>query len=115
MRSFLIVSLITIGCSTRVPHVALGTYSDEGKDHIYTLELRNDQTFTLTLSYWDARSSCDGTWQVLNEKTILLTCSPVKFPAQIQSGYMTNRERNVLVVSLRKLRLDNTNLRLSAN
>lgn len=90
-----------------------GNYYARAKDYSYTLKLSEDGTFSLTQKYTDVNSSCDGTWKKVDDDTLLLTCSPAKFPEQIQGGYMSEREKTVEVINSRKLKIGNVYLKLT--
>jgi len=111
-KVFLIGTALMVGCAARAQQVSLGTYRAQTKDSKYILELKDEERFTLTFGFWDGKSSCDGSWEVIDRNTILLKCAQGKFPAQVTSSYMTIRERRVLILSHRKLRLDKTTLKL---
>jgi hypothetical protein len=81
-----------------------GTYVRKGKDYKYTLTISPDSTFNLVSESFHARSGCKGKWN-LTRDTLLLQCSDEAFPAQIASGYMTERDKKVIVLGEKKLKL----------
>lgn len=83
-----------------------GQYYKSGKDYQYSLNLNKDNSFILTQKYFEVNSTCNGKWQNLSADTILLKCDVEEdITAKLQSGYMTEREKKVLVLSKNKLKL----------
>lgn len=102
--------LLSFGCSAQ-KNLA-GTYSRTGKDFKYTLRLNADSTFSLSQNFFEAAPHCDGKWQRLSKNTILLRCSGVKDVAELLSnGYMSEREKRIIVLSGNKLKLGQVILR----
>jgi hypothetical protein len=82
-----------------------GHYYKEGKDYQYELTLNNDSSFTFTKKYFEVNSTCQGKWQRIAKDTLLLKCGEEDLSAKLQSGYMTERERKVIVLSKNKLKI----------
>jgi len=82
-----------------------GQFFKVGKDYQYSLVLNKDSSFSLTQKYFEVNSSCKGKWQYLSADTILLKCNEEDLSAKLQSGYMSEREKKVFVVSKKKLKL----------
>lgn len=85
-------------------HVGRQYYS-KGKDYKYDLSLNKDSSFVLRKNYFEVNSICKGKWQYLSVDTILLKCDEEELSAKLQSGYTPGRERKILVLSNRKLKL----------
>lgn len=103
MRSLFCISIIVLiscGSFKGLP----GKYVKKGRDYKYTLTINEDNTFNLVNQSVYARSGCNGTWKLTGD-TLLLQCGEEPFPAQIASGYMNERERKVIVLSEKKLKL----------
>lgn len=88
-----------------------GRYYIEGRDYQYSLSLNNDSSFTFTKKYFEGSSTCQGNWHFLSKDTLLLTCDEADLSAKLQSGYMTERERKVIVLNKNKLKIDNVVLK----
>lgn len=90
-----------------------GQYYKSGKDYQYSLNLNKDSSFILTQKYFEVNSTCRGKWQNLSADTILLKCDVEEdIIAKLQSGYMTEREKKVIVMSKNKLKLGKVILKL---
>ena len=83
-----------------------GNYSKSGKDYSCSLILNTDSSFTLTQKYFEVVSNCKGKWQLKLKDTILLKCSDENLSAQLSSGYMAERQREVIILNQNKLKLD---------
>jgi hypothetical protein len=82
-----------------------GQYYREGKDYKYDLRLNNDSSFVLTEKYFEVNSTCQGKWQYLSTDTILLKCGEEDLSAKLQSGYMSDREKKLIVLNNNKIKL----------
>lgn len=110
-RIFLIISVLLSSCASSFSQRSLvGNYEAKGKDYSYKLELTKDSTFQLTTWHIEVKSGCEGTWRIEGD-TILLQCSSSKPFEELQGGYMSERERRIAILSSRKLRMDNVELR----
>ena len=83
-----------------------GRYYKVGKDYQYDLALNNDSSFTFAIKYFEVNSTCQGKWQRISKDTLLLKCSEEDLSVKLQSGYMTERERKVIVLSKNKLKIE---------
>ena len=81
-----------------------GVYSKNGTDYQYHLNLK-DSSFTLTQIYFEVNSTCKGKWKYIAKDTILLLCDNEDLSAKLQSGYMSERERKLVVLNKKKLQL----------
>lgn len=108
MKNLLIISIIFFAsCKTASLSQSMqGQYYKEGKDYNYSLSLNNDSSFTFTKKYFEVNSTCQGKWQRISKDTLLLKCGEEDLSAKLQSGYMTERERKVIVLSKNKLKID---------
>lgn len=102
----LILVVFFVSCkSAAIVQPAGRQYYSKGKDYKYDLSLNKDSSFVLTQNYFEVNSICKGKWQYLSVDTILLKCDEEDLSGKLQSGYMSERERKVLVLSNRKLKL----------
>lgn len=108
MKNLLIISIIFLAsCKTvSMSQNMQGQYYKEGKDYQYSLSLNNDSSFTLTKKYFEVNSTCRGKWQRISKDTLLLKCGEEDLSVKLQSGYMTERERKVIVLNKNKLKID---------
>ncbi len=83
-----------------------GHYHKERKDYVYDLSLNSDSSFTFTKKYFEVNSTCHGKWQRISSDAILLKCDDAGVSEQLQSGYMTERERKIIVLNKDKLKID---------
>jgi hypothetical protein len=88
-----------------------GEYYKQGNDYQYDLVLNRDSSFILSQKYFEVNSTCQGKWIYFSKDTLLLQCNPENVSAQLQSGYMSEREKKVIVVSRNKLQLGKTILK----
>lgn len=88
-----------------------GSYFKEGKDYKYRLKLNNDSSFIFIREYFEANSTCRGKWQFISKDTVLLVCDDVDLSEKLQRGYMTTRERKVIVMNNSRLKIDNVILK----
>ena len=113
-KLLLIISLLLSGCAASLSqNSVVGNYYTKGKNYSYSLQLNTDSTFQLIIQDMEVKSSCDGTWRMVGDDTILLKCFPPNPSEQLQGGYMSNRERKIAVLNNRKLRIDNLVLKSS--
>lgn len=108
MKNLLFISIIFFAsCKTvSISQNMQGHYHKEGKDYQYDLTLNNDSTFSFTKKYFEVNSTCQGKWHRISKETLLLKCDEEDLSAKLQSGYMTERERKVIVLSKNKLKVE---------
>lgn len=107
--SVILTIAIIFSCrSVRTWQNVFGEYSKRGNDYWYDLTLNKDSSFTLTQKYFEVNSSCHGKWQLLSNDTIWLKCEQEGLSEQLQSGYMSEREKKLLFLSKNKLKLGET-------
>ncbi len=108
MKNLLFISMIFLAsCKTvSISQNMQGHYHKEGKDYQYDLTLNNDSTFFFTKKYFEVNSTCQGKWQRISKDTLLLKCGEEDLSAKLQSGYMTERERKVILLSKSKLKIE---------
>jgi hypothetical protein len=105
MKSFLYIIAILISFSFCADFEGIhGVYVKKGKDYQYRLTVNKDTTFVLITQSIHARSECKGKWQLVGD-TLLLKCNEEPFPAQITKGYMTEREKKVIVLNEKRMKL----------
>jgi hypothetical protein len=109
IKYLLLISIIVFtSCRpTFISQDVQGQFYKEGKDFQYSLDLRRDSSFYFTKKYFDGNSTCRGKWQRLANDTLILKCDDPDLSAQLQSGYMTERERVVILLSKNRLKVDN--------
>lgn len=83
-----------------------GKYYKLGKDYVYDLSINNDGSFILTQKYFEVNSTCQGKWQRISKDTILLKFDSSTLSEKLLSGYMTEREKKVIVLKKDKLKFD---------
>ena len=107
MKNLLIMSiLIFASCKTvSISQNIQGRYYKEGKDYQYELNLNNDSSFALTQKYFEVNSTCRGKWQYLSNDTILLKCDEEDLSAKLQTGYMSEREKKIIVLNKHKIKI----------
>lgn len=108
MSKYLLFILIIVLASCRTISISQniqGQYYKAGKDYQYDLSLNNDSSFTLTQKYFEVNSTCGGRWQYLSRDTLLLKCYEENLSAKLQGGYMTEREKKVIVLGKKKLKI----------
>lgn len=108
MKNFLFISMIFFAsCKTvSISQNMQGHYFKQGKDYQYGLTLNNDSSFIFTKKYFEVNSTCQGKWRRMSKDTLILKCGEDDLSAKLQSGYMTERERKVIVLSKNKLKVD---------
>jgi len=94
-----------------LPQNIQGEYYSKGKDYLYSLTLNNDSSFTFTKKFFEVNSTCQGRWQQASKDTLLLKCSDEDLSGKLQSGYMSEREKKVIILNSKKLKIDNTVLK----
>jgi len=88
-------------------------HQKRGYDQVISLTLHKDSVFILSDKWFEINSTCTGKWFVVSKDTIVLRCFDEKFPAQISSGYLNEREKKIIVLGKNKLKLDNSFLKRS--
>lgn len=109
-KILLTIFVVQLSCSPRTTLV--GNYSAKGKDYTYSLQLNEDKTFLFTQRYIEVKSSCEGNWEVIKSDTLLLKCFPAEQFEELQGGYMSDRERKVVVINNRRLKINDVLLKL---
>ena len=103
---FFIFLTIAISCKTvSVFKGVAGHYFKKGKGLTYNLTLNEDSSFMLNQKYFDVDASCKGQWHYISTDTIALLCDKDDLTAQLQRGYMSEREMKVIVLSKKRLKL----------
>lgn len=110
-KNLLFILIIAFTSCKTVSQSMQGQYYDKGKDYRYDLNLRSDSSFTFSIAVLEGLSTCDGKWHYLSKDIILLSCNEQNLSAKLQRGYMTERERNVIVLSKNKLKIANVILK----
>lgn len=108
MNKVLLFILVTlVSCKTSyVGNSIEGKFINKGKDYSYSLILKNDSTFIYKQQDLDVLRLCSGKWHYLNQDTILIQCDEENTLQQISTGYMQEREKKVIIVSQKKIKID---------
>jgi len=103
----MISSILLFSCKVQIRHVNEGiyTYHHDSTDDKEELILNSDSTFIFN-SY---KISCSGMWEYKKPNIIKIKCSDVNLIDKIQSGYMTQRIRQIKILSNNRLKLPITN------
>lgn len=105
-KLFLIVSVVLSSCASSFSQKKLiGNYQAKGKDYSYKLTLAGDSTFQLSTWQIEVKSGCEGTWKVIDSDTLLLKCYEPKPNEVLQGGYMSEREKKIVLLGNRKLKM----------
>lgn len=107
--SIQIVTILLTSCISYSQNLK-GEYYKQGKDFRYELTL-NDSSFILTQKYFEVNSTCNGKWNYVSKDTIFLRCEEVDKSAKFESGYMNERERKIILISKKKMKLGNVILK----
>lgn len=114
---FTVMMLMVISCKAqKIDQESLyGTFYglDKGKDfsRSYTLELKEDGSFSISINIPDANPQCDGQWEVTNNE-VLLQCDADDNPfAMIASGYMGESKHTFRIINKNKLKYKDTVLK----
>ncbi len=102
-----ILSVTSIGlssCSNAFHRPINGIYNNSSKDFYYSLSI-NDSSFSLIQNYFEANSSCSGKWQKLSNDTLFLRCEDAGMSSRLQSGYMSEREKKVIIRNRNKIQI----------
>jgi hypothetical protein len=110
---FLLVIFHYSCVSTRELYDISGVFIKEGKDFRDILRLKNDNTFILEEHSFDVHKKCQGKATIIKPNKILLRCNDEAFPAALGNSYMQDREREVIVLSKKKIKLGNVVLKRS--
>lgn len=108
MKNIMILSLFFFS-SCKTPSLSQsiqGQYYKEGKDYKYGLNINDDSSFAFTKKYYEVNSTCQGKWQRISKDTLLLICNEEDLFAKLQSGYMTEREKKVIVLNKNEIKID---------
>lgn len=122
MRKFLIyiaVMLISsLSCKAQKveQEAILGTFYklDKGKHFStsYTLMLKSDSTFAFIIKVKDGQPQCDGIWEIVDDKFILLKCGEITDVTEtLTNGYMSKREHEIIIINKNKLRYNDVVLK----
>lgn len=101
----------------KVEHTTIwGTFYklDKGKHFStsYTLELKSDSTFVFIIKVKDGQPQCDGIWEIVNDKYILLKCGEITdITETLTNGYMSKREHEINIINKNKLRYNDVVLK----
>ena len=107
----LLGSLLLPACVSQRP-LPSGVYQQRGKDYVARLELTaQDSTFRYSYKAFEVNAGCHGTW-VQRQDTVYLRCVSEAFPAQISSGYLSNRTPIAVVGRGNRVRLNGAILKM---
>ena len=82
-----------------------GSYTKVDQGLRYDLELKEDSTFKLVYKVSGITSECEGKWYRVSEDMFTLKCNDVPIEAMLVRGYMSEREKKVIVLNEKKLKL----------
>ena len=112
-----VIILMSFSCKAqKIDQEALyGTFYglDKGKDfsRSYTLELKEDGSFSISINVQDANPQCDGQWKATNNE-VLLQCEAGDNPFEmIASGYMGESKHTLRIINKNKLKYKDTILK----
>jgi hypothetical protein len=107
MKNLFIFSIIILfSCKTISKNRTLdGWYYKEGKDFKYELSLNKDSSFVLSQKYFEVNSGCSGKWRCFMNDTILLKCDEADISVKLQSGYLSDREKFIIILSNSKIKI----------
>ncbi|WP_045114775.1 hypothetical protein [Microscilla marina] len=79
---------------------------------IYHLIIKQDGSFIWTQKMPGATPTCEGKWEVVNNKILYLKCNEERdLTTILSSGFMNRRSLNVEILSNSKLKIDDVVLR----
>src|SRR5687767_15000626 len=110
-KLLLIISVLLSSCASSFSQKKLvGNYQAKGKDYAYNLKLAGDSTFQLSTWQIEVKSGCEGTWKIIGGDTLLLQCYEPKPNEVLQGGYMSEREKKIVLLGNRKLQMGTVTL-----
>ncbi|PIF02231.1 MAG: hypothetical protein CR996_01235 [Draconibacterium sp.] len=80
---------------------------EKGKDFntSYTVELKSDSTFFLVVGTAAGKPQCTGKWKIVDNEFILLECGEITDVTEaLSSGYMSQREHKLQIISKNKIK-----------
>lgn len=80
-----------------------GVYEKKGRDYRYVLELKPDSTFTVLEYHSGVKKTCTGSWVLIDENALKLTCEKGRDIDVVLSSYMTVREIEVKILNSKEL------------
>lgn len=109
----LIIALTFLNCkSLKNDQEIYGDFYKKGRDFEYSLTLKKDNTFSLSMRYQDANPTCIGKWKKSDDFVISLYCDDVEDTTEmLSSGYMNEKEHKVQIISKNKLKFKNVLLK----
>jgi len=100
-------AILFIGCSAR--RNIIGIYETNGKDFKQELIIKKNNRFAFTENSFECISKCQGIWSYLTKDTIELKCdSDTTLYAALQSCYISERVRKIVVMTKTTIKLKNT-------
>lgn len=83
-----------------------GEFRSVGKDYSYSLIMNEDSTFILKQQNLDVVEMCQGKWCYIAKDTILINCDTANTMEVLSSGYIIEREKKIIVINDKKIRID---------
>jgi hypothetical protein len=78
----------------------------------YTIELKADSTFKLSIKIFEGRPQCEGKWKFIGEKLILLKCYEDNNPFEaLTNGYMSQKEHTIQIINKNRIKFNDFVLR----
>ena len=115
IRVLMLLLIFCVGCTTckDISNKNLtGNFSGlskgkiEGSNTQYSLELKKDNTFNLSIKGHDFNPKCVGVWERKSD-SLILKCSDIESIAdKLSNGYMNQREFLIRITNKNKLLLD---------
>lgn len=99
------ISIVLFSLSIHTTTLEAGVFERKnGKGGDYVLELKENGEFLYFFDWGSIKSSCTGKWEI-KENTLFLKCDPDPRPmAAIISGYISERNFTMKVLSKNKLK-----------
>jgi hypothetical protein len=73
----------------------------------YTIELKADSTFKLSIKIFEGRPQCEGKWKSIGEKLILLKCYEDNNPYEaLTNGYMSQKEHTIKIINKNRIKFN---------
>lgn len=102
---FVLVTLVSCKTSYVGPSIE-GKFINKGNDYSYSLILKIDYTFVYKQQDLEVLRLCYGKWHYINQDTIRIQCDEENTQQQLSTGYMPEREKDVIIVNQKKIILD---------
>ena len=102
---FILLTLVSCKTSHFEPSIE-GKFINKGNDYYYSLILQNDYKFIYKQQDLEVLRLCYGKWHYINQNTIRIQCDEENTLQQLSTGYMIEREKDVIIVNHKKILID---------